>query len=895
MLAEIFPVRMSMKQRSSNRLPAIIEFDAARHGGDLRRLAERAGCAPDAVLDFSASLNPVGPPPWLGRELTRATAAVCAYPDPESTELLLAAGAHYQVSPGQVVAGNGASELIYAAARLHQAGRAVIPVPAYGDYARACCLAGLEVEYLPLDESRNWALDLDRLRECLREPALVFLGHPNNPTGSTLPVSELRRLIQERPDSLFVVDESFADFTPGLPRFVRDRPANVVVLVSMTKFYAIAGLRLGLAFGTPELVMALRRQLPDWTVNSLAQRVGWRCLQDLPYGEYTRSEVGRLRGELAAGLGRLPGLKTYPSAANFLLYRLERRGGLVGSLAERLLRERIAIRPCENFQGLDERYFRVAVRSQTENDQLLRAMERVLGMARPILRKPPRQRKPAIMLQGTCSNAGKSVLAAALCRIFLQDGLRVAPFKAQNMSNNSFVTRGGGEMGRAQVTQALACRLDPDVRMNPVLLKPGSDTGSQVVVLGRAVGNMEASEYVRYKPSVFGTVKRAYDELSEGVDVMVLEGAGSPVEINLKHHDIVNMAMAEYADARVLLVGDIDRGGVYAALAGTLEFLTEAERARVLGLVLNRFRGDARLLESGNSAMYGHTGKPVLGVVPNIEHLGLPEEDSVSFKAGVYPAGCASSRAGTVDIACIDLGHISNFNDLDPFFEEPDVRLRVVASALELGEPDAVILPGTKNTVADMRQLRDQGMVAAVLALVGRVEIVGICGGFQMLGREIDDPHGLETDQGRAEAFALLDLRTTLARDKTLTQIRGEHHESGQQVFGYEIHHGVTETLSVAAVPIIQGPHGPLGFSDPSGRVWGTYLHGVFDHDGFRRWFINRLRVRRGLAPLDRPQVAYSLEPALDKLASVVRRSLDMDVIYRALGLAGKVRPRLIS
>ena len=883
-----------MRQQYFSGLPVVIESGAERHGGDLRRLAERAGCAPSELLDFSASLNPLGPPPWLGRELSRLAGELTAYPDPESTELLLAACEHYKVWPGQVVAGNGASELIHAAARLPGMRRAVIATPTYGDYARACRLAGLEVEYLPLDEARGWRLDLDRLRDAPRLPSLVFLCHPNNPTGSTLPVGELKELMRERGDSVFVVDESFADFAPGLERFVRDRPENVVVLVSLTKFYAIAGLRLGLAFGAPELAMSLRKQLPEWAVNSVAQRVGWRCLRDLPYGAHTRTEVRRLREELALGLGFLPGLKVYPSAANFLLCRIERLGGSVEPLVGRLLSERIAIRPCANFQGLDERYFRVAVRSQGENDRLLRAMERAFGVARPVLKKVARRRKPAIMLQGTCSNAGKSVLAAALCRIFLQDGLKVAPFKAQNMSNNSFVTREGGEMGRAQATQALACRLDPDVRMNPVLLKPGSDTGSQVVVLGRAVGNMDVAEYVRYKPRVFETVKRAYDDLCEDFDVMVLEGAGSPAEINLKHHDIVNMAMADYADARVLLVGDIDRGGVFAALAGTMEFLTEAERGRVLGLVLNRFRGDARLLESGNSAIYGHTGKPVLGVVPHIEHLGLPEEDSVSFKAGVHPASCQPGRSDVVDIACLDLGHISNFNDLDPLFGEPDVRLRIVESAFELGEPDAVILPGSKNTVADMRQLKGRGMAAAVRALAARAEVVGICGGFQMLGREIEDPHGIETDQGRADAFGLIDVRTTLALDKTLTRAMGEHLESGQQVFGYEIHHGVTEALGDAARVCITGPQGPLGFADPSGRVWGTYLHGLFDHDEFRRWFIDRLRVRKGLSPLGRPQTIYGLEPALDNLASVVRRSLDMDVIYQALGFEGKVRPSLI-
>ncbi|MGE4291092.1 MAG: cobyric acid synthase [Desulfovibrio sp.] len=865
------------------------------HGGDVRALAERAGCSVEELDDFSASLNPLGPPSWLERELARAALDAAAYPDAASREVCLAACELYKVWPTQVCAGNGASELLLAAARATSYSGfrlAVIPVPSYVDYERVCEVAGLKARFVPLNPEQDFALDLGVLEKSLDQPAVVFLCSPNNPTGAILNAGRIRALAEAHPHCRFIVDESFADFVPGLDRLVRERPDNVLVIHSLTKFYAIPGLRLGLAFGTPEMVFQVRKAQPEWSVNVAAQRVGARALRDLPYQAETRAVVRRLREKLALGLGFVPGIKVFPSEANFLLCRVERLGQGVRPLFEKLLSQRIAIRPCANFRGLDERYFRVAVRTSEQNERLCEALEVYFG-----LRRPPRvvkqRKKPAIMLQGTSSNAGKSVLAAALCRILLQDGLSVAPFKAQNMSLNSYVTRDGREMGRAQVTQALACRLEPDARMNPVLLKPGSDTGSQVIVNGRPVGNMNVSEYMRYKPHAFEQVQRAYDSLAAEHDIMVIEGAGSPAEINLKAHDIVNMKMAEYADAKVLLVSDIDRGGVFASLVGTMDLLSESERGRVAGYVLNRFRGDERLLDPALSAMVSMTGRHVLGVIPYIHNLGLPEEDSVSFKAGERTID-VDKDVETVDVACIDLGHISNFNDLDPLLQEPDVNLRIVRSPHELGRPDAVILPGSKNTVADMRQLKGAGMLAALRALPESTILVGICGGFQMLGTEIADPLGLETDLGTVDGFGFLPLRTTLAAEKTLTRALGTHLPSGRGVHGYEIHHGVTAPLSGEAVPVIDGEHGPLGFGLASGRVWGTYLHGVFDDDGFRRWFVNCLRTARGYAPLEGFGASYGLEAALDHLASVVREHLDMAAVYRALGMDGQAQASLL-
>jgi cobyric acid synthase CobQ len=506
----------------------------------------------------------------------------------------------------------------------------------------------------------------------------------------------------------------------------------------------------------------------------------------------------------------------------------------------------------------------------------------------PRFKRPP---VPAIMFQGTSSNAGKSVLTAAFCRILLQDGYRVAPFKSQNMSLNSYVTRDGGEMGRAQVMQAQACRLDPDVRMNPILLKPNSETGSQVILCGKPVGNMDVEAYIRFKPQAFETVQRAYDSLASEVDVMVLEGAGSPGEVNLKRHDIVNMAMAEYAQAPVLIVGDIDRGGVFASFIGTLDVLSEKERARVAGFVVNRFRGRQELLADALTYVMNHTGLPTLGVVPYLRDLGLPEEDSVSFKE------LASEQAGThhdkLDFAVIDLPHISNFTDIDALRIEPDVRVRIVRKPELLGNPDVVILPGSKNVIGDLQALKERGLAEAVMKLAqeGRTRIVGLCGGFQMLGKTIEDPTGIESTNRMLSGLGLLPVETVLLPDKTLKAVHARHVKSGLPLRGYEIHHGATVECGGALlacgneVAVVRDDGEPIGYASADGRIIGTYLHGFFDADAFRRWFIDALREQRGWPALKSVQAVFDVEPALDRLASVVRASLDVKAIYKKMGL----------
>jgi cobyric acid synthase CobQ/L-threonine-O-3-phosphate decarboxylase len=854
-----------------------------RHGGNLLKLARAAGKPVGEILDFSANINPLGPPETFRPLISAHIGDLVHYPDPDCTELIQAFAERYGVAPEEILMGNGSMEHLYLLPQLLGKDRALIPVPAYVDYERAAELAGLTVTPIHLREEVGFVCDLAAVEKGLRGDEIVFLGRPNNPTGHLIPAVALRDLALRHPETVFVSDEAFADFTPESETLIRSgRPKNIVIFKSLTKFYAMPGLRLGGVVAVAELIRRLRERTPPWSVNTLAQAVGAAALRDAAYAEETRRYVRDRREALFAALGKFSDLTVYPGAANFLLVRSDRGEIDAPEIARRLLADGIAVRVCDNFGGLDRRFFRIAVRTEAENDRLLCALRKIFGM---VCRKTLRRAR-SLMIQGTGSNAGKSILAAAFCRILLQDGFRVAPFKAQNMSLNSYVTRDGREMGRAQVVQAQACRLDPDVRMNPVLLKPNSDTGSQVILLGKPVGNMDFWEYTRDRTPPFAVAHEAYDSLAAEHDVVVLEGAGSPAEVNLKKRDIVNMNMALYAGSPVLIVGDIDRGGVYASFIGTMECLTERERALVMGFVVNRFRGQEAFLADAHDYLLRRTGRPVLGVVPYLRDLGIPEEDSVGFRDGLIDGRVPDGEH--VDIAVVDLAHISNFTDFDPFRIEPDVRLRVVRRPEELGKPDALILPGSKNVIGDLAALQADGVAKKIIDLAGagKTEIVGICGGFQILGGEISDPFGIEFAAGRTlVGLGLLPVRTELAREKTLRRTAARHLAAGCEVRGYEIHHGRTDGENLNPL-ILRADGETIGVGTEEGLLWGTYLHGIFDADGFRRWFIDRLRVRRGLAPLGRIAAVYDLEPALDRLAEAVRRAVRMEEIYRIMGIS---------
>ena len=524
----------------------------------------------------------------------------------------------------------------------------------------------------------------------------------------------------------------------------------------------------------------------------------------------------------------------------------------------------------------------MAVKDEEHNRKLIDSLRGMSGLGAAGGAEKP---TPAIMVQGCSSDAGKSLLATALCRIMMQDGHTPAPFKAQNMSLNSHVTEKGREMGRAQATQAIACGISPSARMNPVLIKPTTDETSQIVVMGKPYKTMDYRSYLKIRPKLFEQVKQVYDKLSREHSVMVLEGAGSPAEVNLKGHDMANMAMARHARAKVLLASDIDRGGAFATLTGTMELLDQRDKKLVLGYVLNKFRGDQSLLDSGLAHMEARTGLPVIGTIPFTRDIGLPEEDGYGLSsnaAGKFP----SNPGADIDIALISLPRISNFTDLDPFLAEPDVNLRLVRNLHELKTPDCVIIPGTKNTLADMAYLREQGLDQAIKSLPLSTVVVGICGGFQMLGQCIGDPMDVESDLELIEGIGILPMETTMEAKKTLAKTQATHLASALGISGYEIHHGTTTPLLSLVKPAISNEQGDaIGYGLKDGRVWGTYLHGLFDADEFRRWFINDLRKRKGLEPYTDPTHHHSLDAALDRWAEIVRAHLDMDKIYSALGI----------
>lgn len=491
----------------------------------------------------------------------------------------------------------------------------------------------------------------------------------------------------------------------------------------------------------------------------------------------------------------------------------------------------------------------------------------------------------AIMIQGTMSNAGKSVLTAGLCRIFRQDGYSVAPFKSQNMALNSFVTREGLEMGRAQVMQAEAAGVEPSVRMNPILLKPSSDMGSQVIVNGEVLGDMRASDYFRHKKELVPQILASYRSLAEEHDVIVLEGAGSPAEINLRQDDIVNMGMARRANAPVLLCGDIDRGGVFASLYGTVKLLEPDEQARIKGLIINKFRGDVDILRPGLGQLEALSGKPVLGVVPMMD-VDVDDEDSLSHRLS------GGGRVGLVDIAVVRLPRLSNFTDFNPLERMEEVTLRYVRNPRELGRPDLVILPGTKNTMDDLRWLRESGMETAVLkhASAGGA-VIGICGGYQMLGNTVSDPDGVEGG-GSLRGLGLLPADTVFQGEKTRTRVTGAFRApeglfralAGVAFEGYEIHMGRTES---GAAPLAEfttqtGERRSDGLS--AGNVWGCYVHGIFDKAAAAAALVNALLAAKGLEPgaASVDWQAYA-QQQYDKLAAGLRASLDMKRIYRIL------------
>ncbi|MBI5633464.1 MAG: cobyric acid synthase [Nitrospirae bacterium] len=499
----------------------------------------------------------------------------------------------------------------------------------------------------------------------------------------------------------------------------------------------------------------------------------------------------------------------------------------------------------------------------------------------------------ALMIQGTGSGAGKSLIAAAFCRIFADEGVKVAPFKAQNMALNSFITAEGGEIGRAQALQAEAARVMPAVDMNPILLKASGEMGSQVIIHGRAFRYMKAQEYYTFKKEAWKAVTTSYEKLAKAYDLIIMEGAGSPAEINLMDVDIVNMSAAKMAKAPVLLVGDIDKGGVFASLFGTVKLLGRDSR-HIKGFIINKFRGDMEILRPGLQMIQDRTGKPVIGVLPYVHDLGLPEEDGMALSQG---SRCRGQGSRELKIVIVRLKYISNFTDFDPLAQEPDVELVYSTNPVEIENADMVIIPGTKNTVKDLLLLKKQNLDQSIgRAFAKGIDVMGMCGGYQMLGNRILDPYHAESTHAEVEGLGLLNIETVFEKEKITCQVEAEMIKaiSDQPLKGYEIHMGRSsgdiglfriKRLFSGSSPVTHNSS-PLFDGSANKNCWGTYLHGIFDNNEFRRDLINRIREKKGL-PVLPVSVDYTgmKERALDNLAAMVKENIDMEFVRRILTL----------
>ena len=630
----------------------------------------------------------------------------------------------------------------------------------------------------------------------------------------------------------------------------------------------MAGVRLGYCLcSNTALLDKMQAAGQPWAVSSLAQAAGLAALDETAYVARVQALIAQQRPVLRDGLRAL-GLRVLDGSANYLLFQAPE------TLGDALRQRGIVLRSCGNYPGLGRQLVPHCRAHRAGKPAAFKSLTGGACMSRA----------KCIMVQGTMSGAGKSLLCTALCRIFAQDGYRVAPFKSQNMALNSFVTRDGLEMGRAQVVQAQAAGIEPDVRMNPILLKPSSDVGSQVIVNGEVRGQMPAAAYFKLKKSLIPDILAAYNSLAEEVDIIVIEGAGSPAEINLKADDIVNMGLAELVDAPVLLAGDIDRGGVFAQLYGTVELLEPAERARIKGLVINKFRGDAAILKPGLTMLEEKTHLPVLGVVPYLR-VDIEDEDSLSSRLE------SSTAVKPLDAAILRLPHISNFTDFMPLEQHPLLSVRYVQSPRQLGAPDVVILPGTKNTIDDLLWLRQCGLESAVqkLAAAG-TPVLGVCGGYQMLGETLADPEG--TESGRSQTvrgLGLLPIQTVFTDAKHRTQDTATvtaPQLAGAALTGYQIHTGRTAVQGVPFCRLADGsPEGCV-----QGNVAGTYLHGLFDTGELTEKLVQLLCSRKGISPADAPLLSMQeyRQQQFDLLADGVRRALDMNALYAAMGLEGR-------
>jgi adenosylcobyric acid synthase len=823
------------------------------HGGRLARAARRYGIATSQWVDLSTGVNPHGwPVPQASAEAWRRL------PDDDALETL---AAEYCGAP-RVLATAGTQATIQALPRLRAPCRVGVIAPGYAEHAHAWRSAGHHVDTLPADALVAAADAYD----------VIVLIHPNNPGGERFERDALLALharLASRGGWL-IVDEAFIDAEPAASLAGDTARDGLVVLRSAGKFFGLAGARVGFVAASDALLDRLRDGLGPWPIAGPARAAVAGALADVAWQSMTRVRLADASARLRDVLTR-HGLAPHGGCALFQWVKVSNAAALHDALAQQAVLVRLFEEPASLRFGLPG------------DEAAWQRLDAALSVAAP---SPPSSlggegvnQAHVLMVQGTTSDAGKSTLVAGLCRWLHRRGIAVAPFKPQNMALNSAVTIDGGEIGRAQAVQAQAAGLEPHTDFNPILLKPTTDMGAQVIVHGRAIGAMQAQAYHDYKRVAREAVLASHARLVARYAAVIVEGAGSPAEINLRANDIANMGYAEAVDCPVILIADIDRGGVFAHLVGTLALLSPTERARIAGFVINRFRGDIALLEPGLDWLERETGKPVLGVLPYLMGLHVDAEDALPRERA------ASGRAFRVIAPA--LPRISNHTDFDALRHHPDIAFSFVGPNEAPPPADLIVLPGSKSVRADLAWLREHGWEAALqrhLRYGGKV--IGICGGLQMLGSAVHDPLGIEGPAGSSDGLRLLDLTTTLEPVKQLRNVTGRLAFADARVDGYEIHCGVSHGAALAQPALVLDGEHADGAVSPDGQILATYVHGVFDSPA-------ACRALLAWAGFDAPTAVDLValrEAGIERLADAVEAHLDTARLDALLGIPACAR-----
>jgi adenosylcobyric acid synthase len=926
---------MAIQDKTPRPSARLAGLEAVPHGGVDWAELTRFKVSHLGIIDLSANINPYGAPPSVQDALKQVR--LDYYPDAYSTQLRETIANQLSLMPDSIVVGNGSVELIYALAHAYidPGQKALVVGPTFGEYAHAVRVQGGEVIEYTTRAANGFQPDIVEILQLIKEhaPRLVFVCNPNNPTGTRLSEREIQTLMDAATDEggMLVVDEAYMSLADALPDGEEYNPTDfllsggLVLLRSLTKEFALPGLRLGYAIVPHPVARVLHISRPPWSVNAFAQQIGRVLLSEQDWRAQTRSQLGRDKAYLLESLAKA-NIETVPGAANFVLIKVGEEGE-ARDCRTHLLRQQIIVRDCSSF-GLPD-YIRVAVAPPDATDRFVEEYKGWLATKKPRPAAPNlltgRSAKNArtIMLQGTAGGVGKSMLAAGLGRVLAQDGLSVAPFVAQNIAPTGYGTRDGGLIGAEQASLAGVFGVEPSAHMNPILLKPEGDNQCQVVVRGKVKTNLSPAEFYAHRDEMLAVVQDSLNQLRQEHDFIIIEGAGNPADFALRESDIVNMPVARLANSPVLLVADAERGGAIPALVGTLELLEPEERALVKGLLVNKFRGDPTSSAQSAAFLEKRTGHSVLGVLPFADDLDLHKLPNVAPNSADRQIE-ALDRDGVqrdLDICVVLLPHIANFEDFDALELETGVEVRYVRELFELGSPDLVVLPGTSTSIADLQFLEESGIGQAITKLAeSGTPVLGICGGYQMLGERIDDPERVESRAGGVAGLGLLPVRSIYAYERGATKVTGRI-EAGRGVFqglpgititAQEVSMGRTEPTHYSfSGPTNDNGYGvggdarfdhvlrlirrddaaidtPDGFINEQGNVWGTYLQGLFKNDQFRHAVLANLLKRKGIsgsALQNRRLHTLTRDREYDRVADLLRQNVRMDVLRQLAGL----------